>query len=434
MAVHHESGFDAHFVEPVKDRYTCPICHLAAREPMLTKCGHQFCQECLRPLIRDGNATCPVCREELKESEMFLNNMTKREILSLKIYCDQREKGCSWQGELRQCDEHNQECGYVVEVCSNDCGEVIMRKDMDYHKQNMCSRRIVGCCYCDTQLEHGQLTVHYETCDSYSPQQCDFASAGCQFIGNKEQLQDHLEKNIVNHLSLTMQSVSNLQEKLASADKKQKRMETNLSVAEDELCDVKEKLQQTESLLLVANYGSFIKSLGVECLGKDDQKQSVEYVNTLLDDQTQISFEIGGTFVDLWKIKTQHFYHKHSVGCQSILSNKFYTRNPRLHLQLELISDECGYGSSQRCSYVVRVRCCDRRYDKRLHESKYLMSACLHDSRGYSLRVQRESDFSSSHGRGRETLCKVDLTFGATNKSLVVTDGLLVVFELELKS
>ena len=64
----------------------CPICHLAAREPMLTKCGHQFCQECLRPLIRDGNVTCPVCMEELKESEMFLNNMTKHEILSLKIF------------------------------------------------------------------------------------------------------------------------------------------------------------------------------------------------------------------------------------------------------------------------------------------------------------------------------------------------------------
>ena len=100
-----------------------------------------------------------------------------------------------------------------------------MRKDMDYHKESSCSRRIVGCYYCDTQLEYGQLTVHYKMCDSYpvdcpyecgtqvarkdvemhisregvcptSPLQCDFASAGCQFIGNTEQLRDHLEKNI----------------------------------------------------------------------------------------------------------------------------------------------------------------------------------------------------------------------------------------------
>ena len=33
----------------------------------------------------------------------------------------------------------------------------------------------MGCCYCDTQLEYGQLTVHYEMCDSYPvdcPHQC----------------------------------------------------------------------------------------------------------------------------------------------------------------------------------------------------------------------------------------------------------------------
>ena len=104
MAVHHKGGFDAHFVEPVNDRYTCPICHLAAREPMLTKYGHLFCQECLRPLIRGRTVTCPVCREKLKKSQMFLSNMTKHEILSLKIFCDKCEKGCSWQGELRQRD------------------------------------------------------------------------------------------------------------------------------------------------------------------------------------------------------------------------------------------------------------------------------------------------------------------------------------------
>ena len=89
-----------------------------------------------------------------------------------------------------------------------------------------------------------------------------------------------------------MQTVSNVQEILASAEEKQERMETMLSVADDELFGVKEKLQQTESLLLAANYGSFIKSLGVECM---DHKQSVEYVSTLLDKLMQILFEMGGT-------------------------------------------------------------------------------------------------------------------------------------------
>ena len=308
--VHTRGGFDAYFVEPLNDRCACPICHLASREPMLTKCGHQFCWECLRPLIRDGNVMCPVCRKELNTSEMLENNMTKREILSLKIFCDQCEEGCSWQGELKQRDEHNQECGYGVETCSNDCGETIMRKDMDNHMQYMCNRRIVCCYYCDTQLEYGQLTVHYEMCDIYpvdcpyqcgtqvarkdvemhtsregvcptSPLQCDFASAGCQFIGNREQLQDHLDKNIVYHLSLAMQTVSNVQERLASSEKKQ-------AETDKELTDVKKTLQHTESLLLAANYDTFRKSLVGNYLEKDDQKQSVEYVKVSLDKRIQI--------------------------------------------------------------------------------------------------------------------------------------------------
>ena len=147
----------------------------------------------------------------------------------------------------------------------------------------------------------------------------------------------------------------------------------------------------------------------------------MEYVKALLDKQMQISFEIGGTFVYLWKVT-------------SFLSNKFYTRNPSLHLQLQLISQESGFHFSPQNCHKVRVRCCDTRCDKRLHESKYLMSACLHDNHGYSSRVQMEIDFSSSHGRGWETLCKVDLIFPPAYRNLVEKDGLLVAFELELKS
>ena len=98
--------------------------------------------------------------------------------------------------------------------------------------------------------------------------------------------------------------------------------------------------------------------------------------------------------------------------------------------------------SKHRISYLtvktilikIRVSCCDTRYDKQLHELKYLMSAFLHDNHGYSSRVQILSDYSSSHGRGWETLCKIDLICPVTYKNLVVKDGLLVVFELKLKS
>ena len=105
-------GFDARFVDLLSDRHTCPVCLLTLREPTITKCGHLFCNDCVRPLARRGRIECPVCREDQNESEIYPNNYDKREIMSLKIYCDQQEKGCGWKGELRRRETH-ETCGYV---------------------------------------------------------------------------------------------------------------------------------------------------------------------------------------------------------------------------------------------------------------------------------------------------------------------------------
>ena len=40
------SGYDAKFNPPLKDKYKCPICLLALRDPIQTKCGHRFCSIC----------------------------------------------------------------------------------------------------------------------------------------------------------------------------------------------------------------------------------------------------------------------------------------------------------------------------------------------------------------------------------------------------
>lgn len=40
-------GYDDDFVSPVDDDLQCLICFLPLREPVLTRCGHRFCGECL---------------------------------------------------------------------------------------------------------------------------------------------------------------------------------------------------------------------------------------------------------------------------------------------------------------------------------------------------------------------------------------------------
>ena len=41
------SGYQEDFVEEVEEDFQCPICHLPLKEPVLTRCGHRYCKECL---------------------------------------------------------------------------------------------------------------------------------------------------------------------------------------------------------------------------------------------------------------------------------------------------------------------------------------------------------------------------------------------------
>ena len=47
MAEEMPCGYDEDFVSPIDEDLQCSICYLALREPVLTRCGHRFCRECL---------------------------------------------------------------------------------------------------------------------------------------------------------------------------------------------------------------------------------------------------------------------------------------------------------------------------------------------------------------------------------------------------
>ena len=50
----HQEGFDFEFVPPLDPQYECPICTLILRNPTQTRCGHRFCQVCIKKWIRYG--------------------------------------------------------------------------------------------------------------------------------------------------------------------------------------------------------------------------------------------------------------------------------------------------------------------------------------------------------------------------------------------
>ena len=50
----------------------CSICLNDMENPVITLCGHIYCRECIERVISSTNpATCPLCRENIKKSELL---------------------------------------------------------------------------------------------------------------------------------------------------------------------------------------------------------------------------------------------------------------------------------------------------------------------------------------------------------------------------
>ncbi|XP_062514733.1 TNF receptor-associated factor 6-like [Corticium candelabrum] len=268
-------GFDAVFVQPVVARLRCAICLLVLREPVQTDCGHRFCASCLREpsserrgfySLRSSRTRpigqrffCPLCRTPLTRSEIYPDNALKREILNLMIKCDRHEKSCEWVGELRYRETHKKKCQYVEEPCVNECGKMVIRKEMKDHKERLCVRRVTSCDHCSTRMKWMDLEAHHLTCLQYpvdciyscgqtlarsqmedhtgrkgncpnSILDCDFSDNGCSFRGKRDELLRHIESNTANHLSLMATELKATKLKLAGA-------ETRLEEVESQLCE-----------------------------------------------------------------------------------------------------------------------------------------------------------------------------------------------------
>ena len=85
---------------------------------------------------------CSLCRD--KEFKTFQNKAIDREIRGLFIYCTNKEKGCEWQGELNNINNHlgnNDGCRFEKVKYSNECGKMIERRHLTSHVETECSHR-----------------------------------------------------------------------------------------------------------------------------------------------------------------------------------------------------------------------------------------------------------------------------------------------------
>ncbi|XP_048356744.1 TNF receptor-associated factor 6-like [Sphaerodactylus townsendi] len=226
-------GYDVEFDPPLESKYECPICLMALREAVQTRCGHRFCKACIVKSIRDAGQKCPIDNEILLENQLFPDNFAKREILSLRVKCP--NKGCDQKMELRQLEDHQLHCGFASEECSQ-CQGCFQKNQLQQHIMLECPRRQVTCpncimsmayedkevhdqkcplanvcCeYCNTELIREQLLNHYDNDCPTAPVPCTYGAFGCPEKMQRNELARHVQEFTQVHMRMMAQALRSL--------------------------------------------------------------------------------------------------------------------------------------------------------------------------------------------------------------------------------
>ncbi|XP_065900843.1 TNF receptor-associated factor 4-like [Dysidea avara] len=184
-------GYEHKFVDVPQDRYICKICYYPSRDPYLSVCcGNVFCKSCLDNVKKATNEAtstityaCPICRADEKEFVTFPNKQLDREVKSFRVMCTNKERGCEWQGELNNINNHlgnSDGCQFEDIQCYNECGKMLQRRYLASHVETECPRHKTDCQYCHFTGEHQFIEgEHKEQCPKLPtpcPNKCEVGS------------------------------------------------------------------------------------------------------------------------------------------------------------------------------------------------------------------------------------------------------------------
>ncbi|XP_078350416.1 TNF receptor-associated factor 4-like isoform X1 [Oculina patagonica] len=252
------SGYDEEFVNAVEEDFQCLICHLPLKEPVLTRCGHRFCKDCLeehfrRQGVQNQPLTCPADREGLDQrQDVFPDKATERKILSLAIKCP--STGCNWTGELRNKEDHLASCLFNLVSCTNEnCHVTLKRRYLENHVMITCQWRILECDHCSEPHPECKMKDHTAQCRKFPvscpnncgglfPREmipnhtgddcplmiisCPYVKMGCETKIQRKQVESHLQSAMRFHLDLACVKLNDAEEKLECL---QRRLEEKIS-------------------------------------------------------------------------------------------------------------------------------------------------------------------------------------------------------------
>ena len=208
----------------------CPICLDLVNDAKQTSCGHVFCAGCIKTLN-----SCPICKVEC---QIFPDNRTMRQVRNLQVKCLNSKRGCKWQGDLGECDDHmTRKCSFEEIPCPLECGVRGQRLKMKDHADKECKLRPFPCPHCGREgvfdlittshytictsfplpcpagcrktVKRGDMKHHLTTCEEELVA-CEYSQIGCDLVIKRKDLNKHLQDEKDGHLAKAMNSTSML--------------------------------------------------------------------------------------------------------------------------------------------------------------------------------------------------------------------------------
>ena len=167
----------------------CGICEGIMRDAMMSSSGEQFCSSCE---VEDPNTSNKLLRRLRSTSKLTPSVAVRKMVNSFKCSCPLMERGCKWLGNLQDCEDHLELCGYVRGKCKLGCGTVMIRNKLNVHGKQSCPEREVSCEHCSQKLKFRQMSTHLKSC-----RRMEVSCELCHKTMCREYMPYHLEKDCI---------------------------------------------------------------------------------------------------------------------------------------------------------------------------------------------------------------------------------------------
>ena len=163
-------GYECKFMDSVPEDFYCKQCSLVARRLTITSCcGESYCNACIQQ-----DRPCPGCEARDFQTQQQMKHQKK--ILTFRVCCSMKARGCGWCGLLEHLDAHldpnTGDCEYTDIDCPLNCHSKINKKNISDHLAKECVKRDYICSYCSFKATYEIVSnIHWPEC-SYFPLTC----------------------------------------------------------------------------------------------------------------------------------------------------------------------------------------------------------------------------------------------------------------------